>query len=1336
MGNQSLYQKISSIWKNAGEGNESLLDFSFLLAYLVRRSQYQHYLEIGVEGNLALLAASIVLAGRSTGRLFSVRKHTAETSLEIVENEAIEIVRQQPRQALSYFQTLRLERIVNIERKKKQEKETSPKNQEKFKNKKGYTPPRRKKELALSDFETDVLHLGADFTGEQELRDAHTLYAPFLVQGGLLVLSGDSACAFANEIQKKYILLYQDAEYVFLRKDDTLLEETCVMQKQGAFPLRGADHLHLQKMLPYILQNLHELQSVVERKSVPSIFIGIMTYNSSAYISQCLHSILAQKGDFTIDIGVFDDASTDNTVQMVRGITNIPQHITITVYENEKNGGYSLNYIRVFNQFAKSGCDYFACIDGDDYLTTPERFQRHLEELALYPECAISFNRFLYYDDDQKTYSTWDVQNDLVRRVYTAFDLASDYFIGNGSSSVVRRNAVRDIPPELFTRANAGDWMVNLMYALHGDILYINAFMNVYRKHSNGVWSKKSKGQLSRQLYHSLREFNKITHYHYYKEFFPYFIKLADHFRREPFLSTDLIICDDVFPHVGSGFRMAEYGAYLNHFKDISIFCTGDSVHILGHKTLPEVLAEYQQLHPEYADKLYGFHPAHMLNRKVNVKAKLAYFCFLGNAFVNVEWAEQFRIPFVFELYPGGLFYLNDAVTDMRLQRVFSSPCFRKVIVTQDITRDYLLKKKFCKEQDIIEIFGVVTPESLLTMPLPPKMPNPQKPLSLCFAAMRYTPDGSDKGYDVCLETARELKKMGVPFHLHVAGRFNEKVLPVKDLAEDITFHGTMKGSDLHAFFRKMDIIISPNVNSKISKGSFDGFPTGTCTEAGLCGVLIMCSDPLSLNGGRFTPQKDIEILPRDAQTISRRIAYYHENRDVLLQVVTRQYAKIQQLYGRKAQIDSRIALLESELCRHKQNREAIVQLLRQSDSGLKGTYHGVLFYAASLNTFISKNHIAYDFFVDNNGHFIALIDITRLAGHSYYFRLDFVRDTYVSCIFNEISVDGAAMNILSSTGRTINGEYFFGTDNPYLVLDKTEIPDNDQVLMIVRGTLTCTEKKSLLRKYAKLRQATLFYHGPGEQYTREKILPVGYEWQADDSVEIHIPLKDIPLDARWFRFDILEDEYCRCAFQEIRINEQLLSIAWTNGKYHDGYYYFDTEDPVIELEPYSCRNSTDVLTIRANLDIMSKEAVTTPFCTSNKVALLVANKAKGSHKAVFEIHYSLENEAFLLNIPLELFAGVSGPIYPSLQFLNHSLCTITIESLCCEGKALPYRTNGKIREGETLFLTDEPKIYINKDISSLPKESVVHLRGCLHPLTHAEISEIFAKSPLLRHLV
>ena len=50
----------------------------------------------------------------------------------------------------------------------------------------------------------------------------------------------------------------------------------------------------------------------------PLISVCVVTYQHKKYIGECLDSILRQKGEFSLEILVHDDASTDGSQEMIR----------------------------------------------------------------------------------------------------------------------------------------------------------------------------------------------------------------------------------------------------------------------------------------------------------------------------------------------------------------------------------------------------------------------------------------------------------------------------------------------------------------------------------------------------------------------------------------------------------------------------------------------------------------------------------------------------------------------------------------------------------------------------------------------------------------------------------------------------------------------------------------------------------------------------------------------------------------------------------------------------------------------------------------------------------
>jgi glycosyltransferase involved in cell wall biosynthesis len=370
----------------------------------------------------------------------------------------------------------------------------------------------------------------------------------------------------------------------------------------------------------------------------------------------------------------------------------------------------------------------------------------------------------------------------------------------------------------------------------------------------------------------------------------------------------DLIVIDDAFPHPLSAFRLQEYSSYLRHFDRIKIYSTAAAFAFFNDgRSFAQVLDEYENANPNFKGKTEMYDPDRPL------KARLLYMIFLGNAYVFLEKIEREKIPFVFTMYPGGWFQINVPTCDAGIKAIFGSPYFRKVIVTQQLTYDYLVENRFCEPEQIEHIYGVVTPLEALERRVADKMHfGKDKPnLDICFVAHKYSEIGRDKGYDVFVEVAKRLVCERSNIYFHVVGGFDESVIDVSEIKDRIRFYGLQTSQWFEKFYRDKDIILSPNIPFQLlDGGAFDGFPTGCCTDAALHSVAIFCTDILNLNV-RFMDREDIVIVPHDTAMIVEIVNYYYDRPDELRRIAENGCNKTRQVYSYENQIAPRIRVLE-----------------------------------------------------------------------------------------------------------------------------------------------------------------------------------------------------------------------------------------------------------------------------------------------------------------------------------------------------------------------------------------------------------------------------------------
>ena len=99
----------------------------------------------------------------------------------------------------------------------------------------------------------------------------------------------------------------------------------------------------------------------------------IPAYKFSAYIHECLLSVLAQKTNFDFEVLVCNDCSPDNTRDVIRYLeTAYPQ---LKVLDNVQNTGL----IGSMANLLQAACgDYIAYLDGDD-VALPGKLQAQVE---------------------------------------------------------------------------------------------------------------------------------------------------------------------------------------------------------------------------------------------------------------------------------------------------------------------------------------------------------------------------------------------------------------------------------------------------------------------------------------------------------------------------------------------------------------------------------------------------------------------------------------------------------------------------------------------------------------------------------------------------------------------------------------------------------------------------------------------------------------------------------------------------------------------------------------------------------------------------------------------
>ncbi len=233
-------------------------------------------------------------------------------------------------------------------------------------------------------------------------------------------------------------------------------------------------------MLPLSLPPLSDTRTKVS--------VLLVTYNHEKYIAQAIESVLMQRVNFDYEIVIIEDCSTDSTRDIVVDFQKrYPDRIRLVLAEKNKctNEDFAA-------AFQASPSQYIAWLDGDDYWTSPHKLQRQADFLDAHPECAICFHNVVaFYEDGSR--EPWYRNPVDQKEISTPEDLWACNFIAS-CSSMFRKGLLSEFPAWYCTDIT-GDWTLNILFAQHGKIGYLDEVMGAYRIHSGGYWSSLSEIQ-------------------------------------------------------------------------------------------------------------------------------------------------------------------------------------------------------------------------------------------------------------------------------------------------------------------------------------------------------------------------------------------------------------------------------------------------------------------------------------------------------------------------------------------------------------------------------------------------------------------------------------------------------------------------------------------------------------------------------------------------------------------------------------------------------------------------------------------------------------------------
>lgn len=209
------------------------------------------------------------------------------------------------------------------------------------------------------------------------------------------------------------------------------------------------------------------------------VSIIMTTYNHARYVAQAIDSILLQEVGFRWELLIGDDASTDETTQIVQRYASQHQDKIVPIMRKE-NIGASRNF---WDLLQRARGQYIAILEGDDLWTSTEKLQKQVQYMDTHSEIAACVHEVLLIDRMGNALACQTLAWVRPRRHFRLKNYDGVQLPGHISSLLLRKNILmsQNVDKLLLSHMQISDRTIFLALLAKGEIFCFPQVMSAYR---------------------------------------------------------------------------------------------------------------------------------------------------------------------------------------------------------------------------------------------------------------------------------------------------------------------------------------------------------------------------------------------------------------------------------------------------------------------------------------------------------------------------------------------------------------------------------------------------------------------------------------------------------------------------------------------------------------------------------------------------------------------------------------------------------------------------------------------------------------------------------------
>ena len=241
-----------------------------------------------------------------------------------------------------------------------------------------------------------------------------------------------------------------------------------------------------------------------------------LAYNHEKYIRKTWEGSVNQKTNFGFQVIVHDDASTDNTANIIREYEKKYPDIIKPIYQKQNQHSKGVSIFKTFIYPQIKG-KYIAICEGDDYWCDNSKIQKQFDYMEKHPECSLCVHNTIKHDlktGKEELFNDWKEIHELT---------ANDIFYGwkvHTSSFFTRKEFMN--PADTKKKYWFGDFVRLTKSYYYGKVVALPDVMSVYNWNNPkgmtvNVWKNRTSKSIEKIKLKKeyLLEYNRMTNNKY-----------------------------------------------------------------------------------------------------------------------------------------------------------------------------------------------------------------------------------------------------------------------------------------------------------------------------------------------------------------------------------------------------------------------------------------------------------------------------------------------------------------------------------------------------------------------------------------------------------------------------------------------------------------------------------------------------------------------------------------------------------------------------------------------------------------------------------------------------